>query len=256
MSMKTFVVLPAYNEEQALPRLLVKLTPLYTEGRLTGCILVVDDGSRDRTAEIAGDWGAPVQVVLHPHNMGLGAAIRTGLTHAASLAAPDDALVTMDADDTHSPGLIPRMVQTLGEGYDLVIASRYQPGSRTLGVSAVRRFLSWGAGWLFQIALPMEGVRDYTCGFRAYRAGLIQRAIERWGDRLIDRNDFSSMPRLLLRMRRLGAIAVEVPMVLRYDLKPGVSKMRVGSNVLANVRLIWQELCEGGQGGRFHIQSW
>jgi hypothetical protein len=45
-------------------------------------------------------------------------------------------------------------------------------------------------------------------------------------------------------------------MVLRYDLKPGVSKMRVGGNVLANVRLIWQELCEGGQGGRFHISSW
>jgi len=247
MSIKTFVALPAYNEEQALPSLLAKLVPLYHEGRLAGRILVVDDGSHDRTAEIAGDWGDPVEVVSHPHNMGLGAAIRTGLTHAANLAAPDDAIVTMDADDTHSPGLIPRMVQTLGEGYDLVIASRYQPGSRTLGVSAVRRFLSWGAGWLFQIALPMDSVRDYTSGFRAYRAGLVQRAMERWGDRLIDRNDFSSMPRLLLRMRRLGAIAVEVPMVLRYDLKPGVSKMRVGGNIAANLKLIVQELYEGGR---------
>ena len=247
MSTKTFVVLPAYNEEQALPRLLAKLALLYAEGRLAGCVLVVDDGSHDHTAEIARKWGDPVELVSHPRNMGLGAAIRTGLTHATRLAALDDAIVTMDADDTHIPGLVPRMVQTLGEGYDLVIASRYQPGSRTLGVSAVRQFLSWGAGWLFQLTLPMDGVRDYTCGFRAYRAGLVQAAFERWGDRLIDRNDFSSMPRLLLRMRRLNAIAVEVPMVLRYDLKSGASKMQVGGNVLANLKLIWQELREGGK---------
>jgi hypothetical protein len=57
---------------------------------------------------------------------------------------------------------------------------------------------------------------------------------------------FSSMPRLLLRTRRVGAIA-KVSMVLRYDLKPGVSKMRVGVNVAANLKLIVQELREGGR---------
>ncbi len=244
MSSKVFVVLPAYNEEAALPRLLTKLASLYAEARLEGRIIVVDDGSADRTAEVAGSWGSPVELLAHPHNLGLGAAIRSGLTHAVHLAADDDVIVTMDADDTHIPGLIPRMISTLGEGYDLVIASRYQPGSRTLGVSPLRQFLSWGAGLLFRVALPMSGVRDYTSGFRAYRAHVLKRAIERWGDKFVDRNDFSSMPRLLLRMRRLGVIAVEVPMVLRYDLKPGVSKMRVGRNVMANMALIWQELRE------------
>jgi dolichol-phosphate mannosyltransferase len=244
MSTQVFVVLPAFNEEDALPRLLTKLAALYAETKLAGRVIVVDDGSRDRTGEVAGAWGPPVELVAHAQNRGLGAAIRTGLAHAAHLAAADDVIVTMDADDTHIPGLIPRMVATLGEGYDVVIASRYQPGSRTLGVSPLRQFLSWGAGWLFRVALPMSGVRDYTSGFRAYRARIVQRAFARWGDQLIDRNDFSSMPRLLLRLRRLGAIAVEVPMVLRYDLKPGVSKMRVGRNVLANVALIWQELRE------------
>ncbi len=168
MSSKVFVVLPAYNEEEALPRLLTKLAPLYAEAGLVGQIVVVDDGSRDRTAEVAGSWGSPVELVAHPRNLGLGAAIRTGLTHAARWAADDDVIVTMDADDTHIPGLIPRMIATLGEGYDLVIASRYQPGSRTLGVSFRRQFLSWGAGLLFRIVLPMAGVRDYTSGFRAY----------------------------------------------------------------------------------------
>ena len=156
MSIQTFVILPAYNEEQALPRLLAKLVPLYTEGRLAGRILVVDDGSRDHTADIAHNWGDPVKLVSHSHNMGLGAAIRTGLTHGTRLAAPDDAIVTMDADDTHIPGLVPRMVQILREGYDLVIASRYQPGSRTLGVSAARRFLSWGGPGCFKSRCPCK----------------------------------------------------------------------------------------------------
>lgn len=244
MGMRTFVVLPAYNEEQAIPRLLAKLTPLYTEGGLTGHVIVVDDGSSDGTATIVRNWGKSVELISHSRNMGLGAAIRTGLVYAAEQADEGDAIVTMDADDTHNPGLIPRMVQTLGEGYDVVIASRYQAGSRTLGLSPIRRFLSWGAGLLFRLVLPIRGVRDYTSGFRAYRAAIIKCAIQRWGEQFVDRNDFSSMPRVLLRMRRLGAIAVEVPMILRYDLKPTVSKMRVSRNLQANLRLIWQELWE------------
>jgi dolichol-phosphate mannosyltransferase len=161
-------------------------------------------------------------------------------------AEDEDAIVTMDADDTHSPELIPQMVGVLGAGYDVVIASRYQPGACTMGVSTTRQVLSWGAGLLFRILLPMPGARDYTSGFRAYRASLVKQAIDRWGEQFIDRNDFSSMPRLLLRMRRLKAKAAEVPMVLRYDLKPGASKMSVGGNVKANLKLIWQELREQG----------
>ncbi len=244
MITQTFIVLPAYNEEAALPRLLGKMLPWYTQGVLRGKIIVIDDGSKDQTAEVVQNFPPPVHLIAHPHNMGLGAAIRTGLTYAASVAEDNDAIVSMDADDTHNPGLVPRMVQRLNEGYDLVIASRYQIGSRTLGVSPFRQFLSWGASWLFRLSLPMKGVRDYTSGFRAYRAVFIQRAIARWNDQFIDRNDFSSMPRLLLRMRQLHAIAVEVPMVLRYDLKPGISKMHVGGNVRANLQLIWQALHE------------
>lgn len=242
MTVNTFVVLPAYNEELALPRVLTKLARMYAQGKLQGVVLVVDDGSEDRTARIAREWGEPVRCVSHAQNMGLGAALRTGLSHAADVAHDDDIIVTMDADDTHDPALILRMVHELGQEYDVVIASRFCENSSTSGVSAARQFMSWMAGQLFRLLLPMQGVRDYTSGFRAYRAGTLKRVIVRWGELFIDRDDFSSMPRLLLRFRRLEARATEVPMVLRYDLKPTATKMHVGSNITANLRLILQEL--------------
>jgi dolichol-phosphate mannosyltransferase len=73
----------------------------------------------------------------------------------------------------------------------------------------------------------MKGVRDYTCGYRAYRASTIKDAVTRYGDRLIEESGFSCMVELLLKLRRLGIRCYEVPLVLRYDQKGGVSKMRV-----------------------------
>jgi len=84
------------------------------------------------------------QVIQHPRNMGLAAALRTGLTHIASLAQPDDVIVTMDADNTHNPGLIPCMMQRINEGFDVVIASRF---ARPLASSACRRFANFSAAW-------------------------------------------------------------------------------------------------------------
>ena len=70
----------------------------------------------------------------------------------------------MDADNTHPPGLIDRMVQMIHEGCDVVIASRFQPGARVVGVPIERHFLSIGARALFTILFPTRGVRDYTSG--------------------------------------------------------------------------------------------
>jgi dolichol-phosphate mannosyltransferase len=78
--------------------------------------------------------------------------------------------------------------------------------------------LSWGAGKLFRVCYPIHGVRDYTCGYRAYRAGFLRRAFE--NDKyFIDQPGFSCMIDILLKLDRLGAIMTEVPLVLRYDLK-------------------------------------
>lgn len=232
-----YLLLPAYNEQEALALLLPKIHQVMQQHQLTGQIVVVDDGSADGTAEAARAAGAH-QVLAHPHNMGLAAALRTGLGYIASAAQSDDVIVIMDADNTHDPDLIPRMLQQIDAGFAVVIASRFRPGARVVGVPFIRQFLSSLGGWVYRLLVPIRGVRDYTCGYRAYRAGVIQKAVQCWGDRFITETGFAAMVDILLKLRLLDHVSMtELPFVLRYDRKPGVSKMRVGANITASLRL-------------------
>jgi dolichol-phosphate mannosyltransferase len=168
----------------------------------------------------------------------LSEAIRTGLLAAVEQARDDDVIVTMDADDTQGPGLISRMTMLIEEGNDVVVASRYAPGGRVLGVPGYRRLLSHGASTLFRLVYPVTGVRDYTCGYRAYRAGLLRQAFARWGSDFVSEPGFSCMVDILLKLDRLGAVITEAPLILRYDRKPGKSKMDVRRTVLQTLKLL------------------
>jgi glycosyltransferase involved in cell wall biosynthesis len=116
--LKVWIVLPAYNEESAISGV---LDTLHREGWRN--IIVVDDGSRDRTTEIARSKGA--LVVRHKKNMGLGAALRTGLTKARELGA--DCAVTFDADGQHDPKAVRALVGAMNDA-DLVIGVRQHIG--------------------------------------------------------------------------------------------------------------------------------
>ena len=235
-----WVVLPANNEEQCLPWLLSRIADAMFHSGLAYKVIVVDDGSKDKTARIAEEYSKHIPVILERHavNMGLGATIRDGLTKACQLADPADVIVSMDADNSHSPDLILRMFWSVREGRDVVIASRYREGSSTHGVPFVRRILSRVAGWMFQVTFPIPGVRDYTCGFRAYRAATLQNALKQYGATFFDQQGFQCMVDILLKLSRMKVIFGEVPMVLRYDLKEGASKMKVAQTVVNTLLLM------------------
>jgi dolichol-phosphate mannosyltransferase len=205
-----------------------------------GMAVVVDDGSTDRTREVIQNWSSkvPVELVVHPVNRGLGETIRDALRKAAAIAQPGDIIVTMDADNTHKVEQIPEMAALIRAGNDLVIASRYRTGSRTVGLSAFRRLTSIGVSILYQVIFPMRGVRDYTTGFRVYRAYLVQTAFALRGDDLVTEKSFACMAEILVKMRKLKPRIVEVPMVLRYDLKEGRSKMQVGLTIIKTLQLM------------------
>ena len=224
------IVLPAYNEATSLPVLLDRIAAF---GRSYAAepyhVLVVNDGSSDRTPDIAADYATrmPLTLVNHDINRGLGAAMRTGLTAAAERAGDADAIVTMDADNTHDPALIAALRAQLNRGYDVVIASRYQKGGAEIGLSLPRHIFSKGASTLLRVFFPIPGARDYTCGYRIYSGALLHRAMAAYGQRLVEEQGFTCMAEILIKMARLGARVSECPLVLRYDLKAGASKMNV-----------------------------
>ncbi|MBI2299773.1 MAG: glycosyltransferase family 2 protein [Armatimonadetes bacterium] len=235
----TVIMAPAYNEAESLPDLLAAIPPALGERPYR--VLIVDDGSSDATAEVVRDCGTrmPAEVVQHAHNRGLGAALRTGLEAAARVPGAA-VVVTLDADNTHPPSLIPTLLAAMEDGgYDVVIASRYAPGGAEMGLSYLRHVLSRGASFLLGTFAPLRGARDYTCGFRAYRREILERAFAVYGDKLIEESGFACMAEVLLKIGLLGAKVGERGLVLRYDLKRGQSKMRIWRTMKRYGALIW-----------------
>ena len=238
------MALPAYNEAANLPGLLARWREVLEASGAPYRIVVVDDGSSDETPELLARLAAtqPFEVVTHACNQGLGRTITDALATAAHAADPDDLIVTMDADGTHPPELFPRMADKLAvEGVDVVIASRYQPGARVVGLSLLRRVATRVAGVLYRLLLPIPRVRDYTCGYRAYRAGCLQEAFARGSQALCAETSFACMAEILLNLARYGARCAEVPLVLRYDAKRGKSKMNVTRTAWRTLKLIQRQ---------------
>ncbi len=228
---KVLVVVPAYNEEGNLPSLLPAIhDALARSTDATLDIIVVNDGSRDRTLEVAEGLGKslPVRVISHPTNLGVARVFMTGLREATASAADDDVIVLMEADSTNDPELLPEMVRRIGEGYDVAIGSRYEAGGRYHRFPLKRTALSLGANALVRWLFPIPGARDYTIFYRAYRAGALKMGFERFGDRLIETRTFVCNAELLIKLHSARPLRVsEVPLVYRYDLKKGRSKMPV-----------------------------
>jgi len=235
-----YIVLPAYNEEETLPPLLRRIKANLDESGLIYRVIAVNDGSSDNTLGVLQESAAeiPLTIIEHPENRGLADALRTGLVEAITHSGDQDIVVTMDSDNTHTPGLVLRMVRLIREGHDVVIASRYRVGARTIGVPWYRRLLSLGAALIFKLAFPTRGVLDYTSGFRAYRASALKELFKAFGEDLISEPGFSCMVDILLKLRKYPLIIGEVPLILRYDKKVGASKMNVGRTIMDTLSLI------------------
>ena len=240
-----WVGLPAYNEVGRISELLIDIHKSLKREGVEYIVVVYDDGSSDDTASCVlavRNQGVNVHLIKGGENKGLGCAFSSLIDHFVNKTSLEDTIVIMDADATHNPGHIHRMLSYIQDSFDLVIASRYTPYSRVRGVSLVRRLISDVASLMFKVLFPIKGVSDYTCGYRAYTAKILKSAKSIYGDELIEENGFACMAEFLIKLRRLNIIACEVPLILRYDNKSGASKMKVGKNILKTLRLILRSL--------------
>lgn len=214
--------MPALDEERALPGVLGSLPwPLIDE------VVVVDNGSRDRTAEVAAAGGA--RVVPEPER-GYGAACLAGIS-ALDDPASDDIVVFMDADGADDPLDLPAVLEPIAAGRaDLVIGSRVL-GEREAG--ALTPHARWG-NWLATMLIRLLTGRRFTDlgPFRAVRYGTLVRLGMR------DR-DYGWTVEMQLKAARLGIAAVEVP--VRYRRRVGRSKISgtVRGSIAAGTKILW-----------------
>lgn len=199
---RTVVIIPTYNERHNLEGVTARLRAAVPSADL----LVVDDNSPDGTGDEADRIAASdnsVHVLHRAGKAGLGAAYIAGFRWA--LERDYDAMIEMDADGSHQPEELPRLLDALEEA-DLVIGSRYTRGGRTENWARSRELLSRGANTYARLMLGI-GVRDATGGFRAYRATTLRK---------IDLEDVQSQGYcfqidLALRAVRAGLSVTEVP---------------------------------------------
>lgn len=228
MTPTVWVLLPAFNEADSLPRLLPKIETLLQHG-LRARVVVVDDGSRDETPNVLRAYAGPLplDVITHAINRGLGETERDGFEFLAAAAHDDDYIVRLDCDDTHEPEYVRAIVKKLAEGYDVVSASRFRPGGGQVGVDRYRATISLLANLFMGLVFRIPGLRDCSCGFRGYRASAVKQAVATFGNNFIQLKGlgFTSTLEVIVKLRLLGCRFAEVPFTLRYDQKISSSKM-------------------------------
>jgi dolichol-phosphate mannosyltransferase len=212
MPAPVWVILPTYNEAENLERVVAAVLAAVPNAH----ILVVDDSSPDGTGAIA-DALDGVEVLHRPRKSGLGRAYVAGFAYALEAGAAT--VVEMDADLSHDPADLPRLLERVASGADVVLGSRYVPGGGIQDWDALRRGISrFGCGYARRVlGVP---VRDLTGGFKAFRAS----ALEAIDYASVRSQGYAFQVELTYRALRRGLRVDEVPIVFR-EREHGDSKM-------------------------------
>lgn len=214
------IIIPAYNEEKNLPHIINHLKGL--DGYNLE-IIVVDDGSSDRTAEVAKSLG--VKVISYKPNRGKGAAFREAIPYVTGKY-----VVQIDADHQFQPSDIPLLLESLANGSDIVLGSRFKGGKIEKGSVT---YLSLFGNWLMSLVASIfsgKKVYDVMAGFKAFKSDTL-RALD------LKTDHFGYEAEILVKGNRMGYKINEVPIThtRRIDGKSNVKKIRDGIRVLSTI---------------------
>ena len=231
-------MLPAYNEEKNLIKIFKKIEKLVVV-RKNIRVVLIDDFSSDNTKKIAKKkYNFKLYYLRHSRNKGLSIAMESGFKKIIKHANSDDLIVTLDSDNTHPISIIDKMIKEIEKSSDIVIASRFQPGSIVNGVSMWRHFLSAGAKFFFKILYPFKNLNDYTCNFRVYRSHLIRELLK--NKNFFKNEDFNIAGKIIIFLtNKFKYLKLsEIPFKLSYNYKIGASKMNLTKTILLTIDLM------------------
>jgi dolichol-phosphate mannosyltransferase len=208
---------PTYNERENIDQFLTRVRSALPQGD----VFIVDDNSPDGTAARVAEWAAKdsaVHLLTRHGTRGYAEASREGLTKIADKGY--DVIITIDCDLSHDPLVIPRLIEQISNGTDIVVGSRYVKGGGVRNWSLFRRVLSrWGN--LYTSFMLGVRVRDCTSGFRAYRGDLIRQGLLC----TTTSSGYAFLSEVLFRLSRNPLLSIrEIPIVYQ-DRTAGESKM-------------------------------
>lgn len=238
-SITAYILVPVYNEAQNLPLLYNNLEDKCSE--VDRYYVFVDDGSSDNSVEVirkflgSEDKGT---VVVQGTNQGPGAAFNAGFNFILDHSQNEkDIVISIEADNTSDPNLIPEMVALNQMGYDLVLASVYAQGGGFDQTTFGRRVISSMANLIMRFVLDLR-VQTLSSFYRAYSVRIIREVKQRYPQVITERG-FICMVEMLLKCVRLKARVVEIPMVLHSKNRQGKSKMKIMRTTREYIRFMF-----------------
>lgn len=241
LNKKLLIVAPAYNEEQDLPIWMNSLKTVSWHQWIKK-IIVVNDGSTDKTAEVAKSFKKelPVEVISYKPNGGPGAAFRKGLKDALGYSRKDDYIVTMELDNTSDLKILPEMISSINSGSDVCVASYYTIGGGFADVPWWRMLISEVGNMVIRWGCGIEQVKTFSSFYRVYKPEVLKELYHKTHGMLFIENGFVCMVELLARLAGQGAKISEVPMILVGSKRKGNSKMKILPTILGYFRVVLQ----------------
>jgi dolichol-phosphate mannosyltransferase len=228
-----FILIPVLNEAANIPRLMGGLKALSAElqDKFDVQVLLLDDGSRDQTSDVAKklahEAGIQLSVLRHDTNQGPGKAFATGFCSLAETMQESDLVLTMEGDNTSRVELVQQMLIRMAEGYDVVFASPYAYGGKIVNTSTYRVFLSNMANLFIKELLGIHGLLTVSSFFRLYRTPALKKLQAAYGLGIVERRGFECMVEMTMKMMNLHITISEVPMILDTHARVGKSRMKI-----------------------------
>lgn len=235
------IIIPAYNEEKRLPKTIEDICSFLDREQIQSEVLVVDDGSKDKTAEVVEDLSkkySNLRVISYAKNKGKGGAVKTGV-----MLASGDFIVFLDADNSTPIAEIKRIIEKLNQGYDMVIGSRKTQGAKILKPQPmIRRILGNGFNLFIKIILGLSDYSDTQCGFKGFQKNIAKNIFSK-----TKITGFAFDTELLCIAQNLNYKVLEMPVSWR-DEQESTLKLKSVWNIFLDVCRIKYNFLKGDYG--------
>lgn len=225
-----YILIPTFNDSENFKALFQNIKKSLANHRFK--IIIVNDGSTDNTEDILKKLkkNCPVVPIGYKKNQGPGYAFKYGFNYLIPKLKNQDLVITMESDNTADFKVIEKMLTKIKK-FDVVLASPLRKGGRLIGMDFSRVILSYVAGLLDILVFRISGVRTYSSFFRIYRASILKKLKNKYGDKFITESGFTSVLEILIKLSKLNAKIVEVPATIDWTNRKGKSKMKIAKTI-------------------------